>query len=118
MALIGVRAFRSSVAAGQPEVGAMLSREDSRRLAQLERQLRREDPEFCARMTSGQLEPPRPKRPPVSLILTAVVIWIAAITLGVLGWWIASAAAAVFATTVVVAALNRRPGRPRRIPPP
>ena len=31
----------------------MLSKEDSRRLAQLERQLRRDDPEFCARMAGG-----------------------------------------------------------------
>lgn len=96
----------------------MLSREDSRRLAQLERQLRRDDPEFCARMTSGRLEPPRRKRPSLSLILTAVVIWTAALILGVLGWWIAAAAAAFLATLVIAAALLRRPpGRPRRITP-
>ena len=84
----------------------MLSREDSRRLAQLERQLRRDDPEFCARMTSGRLEPSRPRPPSLSLIL------------GVLGWWIAAAAAAFFATIVIAAAVLRRPpGRPRRITP-
>ncbi|GAA0516388.1 hypothetical protein Ade02nite_25510 [Paractinoplanes deccanensis] len=94
----------------------MLSREDSRRLAQLERQLQQDDPEFCARMASGQLDPPRSKRAPLSLILTAVVLWIAAITLGVLGWWIAAVVAAVFATTVVVAALAHRKLR-RRLPP-
>jgi len=33
----------------------MLSKEDNRRLAQLERQLLRDDPEFCARM-----QPDRP----------------------------------------------------------
>ncbi|MCO8275607.1 DUF3040 domain-containing protein [Actinoplanes sp. TRM 88003] len=96
----------------------MLSREDSRRLAQLERQLRRDDPEFCARMTSGRLEPPRPRRPSLSLLLTAAVIWIAALILGVLGWWVAAASAAFFATVVIAAAVLRRPpGRPRRITP-
>ncbi|WP_250028754.1 DUF3040 domain-containing protein [Paractinoplanes maris] len=96
----------------------MLSREDNRRLAQLERQLRRDDPEFCARMTSGRLEPPRPKRPSWSLLLTAVTIWIAALILGVLGWWVAAAAAAFFATVVIAAAVLRRPpGRPQRITP-
>ena len=94
----------------------MLSREDSRRLAQLEIQLLQDDPEFCARMTSGQLNPPRAKRPPLSLILTAIVLWIAAVTLGVLGWWLAATIAAVFATTVVVAALAHRILR-RRVPP-
>ena len=82
----------------------MLSREDNQRLAELERQLRREDPEFCARMTGGLARPaPRrgPRRgPALSLLLTAVVIWAAAITLAVLGWWIAAAIAAVFGTAV------------------
>ena len=95
----------------------MMSREDSRRLAQLERQLRRDDPEFCARMTSGRLEPDRPGRPSLSLMLTAMVIWIAALVLGVLGWWVAAAAAALFATIVIAVALTRRPARPRRITP-
>lgn len=95
----------------------MLSREDSRRLAQLERQLRRDDPEFCARMTSGRLEPDRPRRPSLSLMLTAAVVWIAALVLGVIGWWVAAAAAALFATIVIAAALTRRPVRPRRITP-
>ena len=95
----------------------MLSREDSRRLAQLERQLRRDDPEFCARMTSGRFEPDRPKRPSISLLLTAAVIWVAAVILGVVGWWVAAAVAALFATVVIAAALTRRPTRPRRITP-
>lgn len=96
----------------------MLSREDNRRLAQLERQLRRDDPEFCARMTSGRLEPARPRKPSISLVLTAAVIWIAALILGVLGWWVAASAAALFATLVIaVAILRRPPGRPRRITP-
>ena len=82
----------------------MLSREDNQRLAELERQLRREDPEFCARMTDG-LARPAPRRglrrgPVLSLLFTALVIWAAAITLAVLGWWIAAVIAAVLATAV------------------
>jgi 4-amino-4-deoxy-L-arabinose transferase-like glycosyltransferase len=84
----------------------MLSREDSRRLAQLERQLLQEDPEFCARMASGQPEMLRRKRPPLSLILTAVVAWISAIVLGVFGWWVAAAVAALCATAVVAALVH------------
>ena len=56
----------------------MLSKEDNRRLAQLERQLLRDDPEFCARM-----QPDRPlrKRVPISLVLTASVVWAVVIVL-------------------------------------
>lgn len=87
----------------------MLSKEDSRRLAQLERQLRRDDPDFCARMTAGR---PARKRVPLTLVFVAVVVWTAALILGVLGWWIAAAAAALCATVTVVAiALRARPGR-------
>jgi CHASE2 domain-containing sensor protein len=81
----------------------MLSREDNQRLAELERQLRREDPEFCARMTDGIAHPLSrrgPRRGPVlSLLLIVVVLWAAAITLAVLGWWIAAVITAVLATT-------------------
>jgi hypothetical protein len=78
----------------------MLSREDNRRLAELERQLWRDDPEFCVRM-AGSAGKPAPRRGmTLSLILTAVVIWAAAITLGVLGWWIAAGIAALCATAV------------------
>ena len=82
----------------------MLSREDNQRLAELERQLRREDPEFCARMTDG-LARPAPRRglrrgPVLSLFFAALVLWAAAITVAVLGWWIAAVIAAVLATTV------------------
>jgi hypothetical protein len=91
-----------------PEGGDMLSKEDSRRLAQLERQLRRDDPEFCARMTSGR---PAHRRVPLALVLVAVVIWTAALVLGVVGWWIAAALAAAAATVIVVAIAYRcRPG--------
>jgi CHASE2 domain-containing sensor protein len=82
----------------------MLSREDIQRLAELERQLRREDPEFCARMTDGMARPAPRRRPrrrlALPLLLSALVIWAAAITLAVLGWWIAAVSAAVLATTV------------------
>ncbi len=84
----------------------MLSREDSRRLAQLERQLLRDDPEFCARMTAGH-PAARHRRPPISLILTAVVAWVAAIILAVVGWWIAAALAGVCATALLVAVVRR-----------
>ena len=43
----------------------MLSKEDSRRLAQLERQLWREDPDFCERMSGGRTHQ---RRTPVSLL--------------------------------------------------
>ena len=78
----------------------MLSREDNRRLAELERQLRHDDPDFCARMTGGMARPAPRRGPTLSLIITAIVIWAAAITLAVLGWWIAAAIAAVFGTAV------------------
>jgi Flp pilus assembly protein TadB len=87
----------------------MLSKEDNRRLAQLERQLRREDPGFCARMQPGR---PEPRRVPLSVVLTAAVIWAAALLLGVLGWWLAAAIAAVWALLIVVAlAVRQRRGR-------
>ncbi len=87
----------------------MLSKEDSRRLAQLERQLRRDDPDFCARM-QGDL--PVRRRRPISLVLTAVVIWAAALTLALFGWWGAAAVAAVWGTVIVAALAYRcRPGR-------
>lgn len=91
----------------------MLSREDSRRLAQMERQLRRDDPDFCARMEGGQVEDPvRRRRVPLSLVLTAVVIWIAAVVLGVVGWWIAAVIAALWASVVVAALVVHAHHRP------
>jgi CHASE2 domain-containing sensor protein len=88
----------------------MLSREDSRRLAQLERQLRREDPEFCARMAGGGH--PEPRRRPLALILAAVVIWVTALILAVAGWWIAAAVAGLWATVLIcVVAYRLRPFR-------
>lgn len=86
----------------------MLSREDSRRLAEMERQLLRDDPEFCARMTGGGAQLHRHRRRlPISLIFTATVIWIAALILGVLGWWPAAAITALCGTTVIAATIHR-----------
>lgn len=87
----------------------MLSKEDSRRLAQLERQLRRDDPDFCARMRG---EESVRRRVPLSLLLTAAVIWATVLILAIFGWWGAAAVAAVWGT-VIVAALGyrRRTGR-------
>jgi fatty acid desaturase len=86
----------------------MLSREDNRRLAQLERQLRRDDPEFCARMSLGGRSR---RRLPLALVFVAVLVWSAALVFGVTGWWIAAAVCAVCATAlVVVIACRYRPG--------
>ncbi|GLY96195.1 DUF3040 domain-containing protein [Actinoplanes sp. NBRC 103695] len=93
----------------------MLSKEDSRRLAQLERQLRRDDPEFCDRMSAGGRTARR--RLPVSLILVAVAVWVAALILAVSGWWIAAGIAAACAT-MIVATLAYRGRRPVRTRPP
>jgi uncharacterized membrane protein YphA (DoxX/SURF4 family) len=93
----------------------MLNKEDSRRLAQLERHLWRDDPEFCSRMSAGD---PAPRRAPLALVFVALVIWTAALVLGVVGWWIAAAVAAVCATVVVVVIAYRcRPGGRRSTPP-
>ena len=97
----------------------MLSKEDSRRLAQLERQLRRDDPDFCARMSGDR---PTRRRLPLSLLLTGAVIWATSLTLAVLGWWGAAAVAAIWGTVIVAALAYRcRPGRdttdPDLLPP-
>jgi fatty acid desaturase len=86
----------------------MLSREDSRRLAELERQLRHDDPEFCARIEGARpLVLSRRRRFPITLILTAAVLWIAAITLGILTWWSPAAITAACAVTVSTAVILR-----------
>ena len=85
----------------------MLSKEDSRRLAQLERQLRRDDPDFCARMSA--LTGPTRRRVPLTRVVAATIIWIAALILGVIGWWVPAAIAAVWAAVVVgMLVINRR----------
>lgn len=77
----------------------MLSREDSRRLALLERQLRLEDPEFCERMS--EVGRGARTRPPIAMVFVAVIVWIAALIFGVAGWWIPAAGAALWATSIV-----------------
>lgn len=98
------------------KVTKMLSKEDSRRLAQLERHLRREDPDFCARMAGNVAQR---KRVPLSVVLAAVVIWAGALVLAVLGWWIPAAVAGLWATVIICAlALRWRPGKHRRLTDP
>jgi hypothetical protein len=98
----------------------MLSKEDNRRLALLERQLLREDPEFCARMHPGG---PARKRVPLSLVLAAAVVWAAALVLGIVGWWIAAGIAAGWALLIVIVLAircrrgSRRHSGPEFIPP-
>jgi len=97
----------------------MLSKEDSRRLAQLERQLRREDPDFCARMAGDH---PVRRHVPISLILAATVVWAAALILAVVGWWAAAVVAGVWALVIMVAIgyrcrPPRRPEAPDVLPP-
>ncbi len=84
----------------------MLSKEDSRRLAQLERQLRRDDPDFCARMGGGNFSVPTPRRP-LALFLVAAAIAAVAIVLGVVGWWIAAAVVAVWSLGTAIVAGHR-----------
>jgi hypothetical protein len=88
----------------------MLSREDNRRLAQLERDLRREDPEFCYRM--AEVGRPARTRPPVAMVFVAIVVWVAALVLGVAGWWIPAAGAAVWATAIASWLVFRSHPRP------
>jgi DUF3040 family protein len=92
----------------------MLSREDSRRLAELERHMWRDDPDFCMRMSDGGLRTVPRKRYSVSLIFTAIVIWLATITLGVLGWWPAAILAALCGTTVIATLITRGARRGRK----
>lgn len=111
MAVIGAVVF-DRVRVWPTGGGDVLSREDSRRLAQLERQLQRSDPEFCARMTAGHADLP-PRRPPISLILTAVVTWVVAVILAVVGWWLAAGTAVLCATFVLATVVRRlTPRRP------
>jgi CHASE2 domain-containing sensor protein len=93
----------------------MLSREDSLRLAQLERQLQRDDPEFCARMAGGDpIRAPR-KRVALALIIATAALWLTAVVFSVLTWWIPAAVAALAATaaaaTLTVHLLRRRSRR-------
>jgi Flp pilus assembly protein TadB len=90
----------------------MLSQDDRRQLAQLERQLRREDPEFVARMAGHA----PPHRPPVAHALAAGLIWAVAVVLVAAGWSAAAIVVAVWAAAISGALMYRcRPAR--RTPP-
>ena len=96
----------------------MLSREDSRRLAQLERQLRHDDPEFCARMEGTELpDRPHAKRLSLALILVAVAATVAAIVLCTLAQWIPAAATAGCAVAAAATQTFRVLRRRRRARP-
>ena len=85
----------------------MLNKEDSRRLAQLERQLRRDDPEFCALMNT--LAGPTRRHVSLPTVAAASAIWFAALVLGVSGWWVPAAIAAVWAAVVAGMLVINRP---------
>ena len=92
----------------------MLSKEDSRRLAQLERQLQRDDPDFCTRMGGGNFSVSTPSRSPLPLLITAAVIAVAAVLLGLAGWWIAASVVSVWSVgTATAAAFRMRKARNR-----
>jgi hypothetical protein len=85
----------------------MLSKEDTRRLAQLERQLRRDDPDFCARMGGGNFSVSLTSRPPLPLFILAAAITVAAVVLGVVGWWIAASIVGAWAVITLSTAVYR-----------
>ena len=85
----------------------MLSKEDNRRLSQLERQLQRDDPDFCARMGGGNFSVSATGRRPLPLFVLAVVITGVAVVLGLAGWWIAASLVAVWAGVTVAAGFFR-----------
>jgi hypothetical protein len=85
----------------------MLSKEDTRRLAQLERQLRRDDPDFCARMGGGNFSVSPTGRPPLPLFILAAVITVAAVVLGAVGWWIAASIVSAWAVITLSTAVYR-----------
>ena len=93
----------------------MLSKEDNRRLSQLERQLQRDDPDFCARMGGGNFSVSASGHRPLPLFVLAAVITGAAVALGLVGWWIAASLLAVWAGATATAGLFRlRAGRAPR----
>ena len=100
----------------------MLSKEDTRRLAEIEHRLYHDDPDFCARMAG--LSPQAPwvplrQRVPAPLLLAGSFVVAAAVVMAFAGWWIPAAVAFLWATVIMVAigyhCSPARPG-PRRDP--
>lgn len=89
------------------KVANMLSKEDTRRLAQLERQLRRDDPDFAARMGGGNFSVLPTGRPPLPLFILTAVITVTAIVLGAVGWWIATSIVGAWAVITLSGAVYR-----------
>lgn len=93
----------------------MLSQEDCRRLAQLERQLRRDDPAFAARMMGDSED----RGFPLSVLLLAAPLWAGAFVLMAVNWWAAAVVAAMWATVIFCAVAYRcRPAHRTTAPPP
>ncbi len=109
MTVIGIAPSRSMPhRRGGPEGNHMLSKEDNRRLAQLERQLQRDDPDFCARMGGGNFSvSTATARPALPLFVLAALIILVAAALGTVGWWIASGVTATWAAVTLAAATYR-----------
>ncbi|BAL85729.1 hypothetical protein AMIS_5090 [Actinoplanes missouriensis 431] len=82
----------------------MLSKEDNRRLAQLERQLQRDDPEFCARMGGGNFSVSATGRPPLPLFVLAAVLAVASLVCVLVGWLIAGLLVAAWSIVTAIAA--------------
>jgi Flp pilus assembly protein TadB len=93
--------------AADRKVADMLSKEDTRRLAQLERQLQRDDPDFCARMGGGNFSVSPTSRSALPLFILAAVITVAAVVLGVVGWWIAASIVSAWAVITLSTAVYR-----------
>ncbi|BBH65898.1 hypothetical protein ACTI_25830 [Actinoplanes sp. OR16] len=85
----------------------MLSKEDNRRLAQLERQLQRDDPEFCARMGGGNFSVSATGRPPLPLFIIAAVLAVISVVFGLVGWWVAGSLVAAWSVATAIASAVR-----------
>jgi fatty acid desaturase len=92
----------------------MLSSEDSRRLAQLDRQLLRDDPDFCARMEGADFNARSRRRVWIPLTIIATLLWSGAVVLAVFDFWttaVITAVGAAVTTAIVVYRLVRRRSR-------
>lgn len=84
----------------------MLSQDDRRQLAAMQRRLKAEDPEFVARM-SGR----RPRRVPIAMMALCSLVWLAVLGSAIAGWWPATsilAAMAVASTGALGYSARRR----------